>query len=354
MKAYINGIGAVSPQDTLNKDQFLEHIEGMVLPFLQILKPDYKEYINPKILRRMSKIIRMSIVAAQTALFDAGISVPEATITATGMGPLTDTEKFLGSVLDNDESLLNPTAFIQSTHNTMGAQIALLSGNNNYNLTYAQKSFSFENALLDALMLFQEEEVTSVLLGGIDEITQESWTISTKTGKYKASPVSNLEMLKDNQPGALAGEGATFLVLENKKSESSYARIEGIKSFFNQSGDFKVSVAIEAFLLDQDLAINDIDLVLMGYNGDNLNDKVYSELEKNLFTNSSVGYYKHLTGEYDTAVSFAVWLAAKIVKTGVVPDSIHKGGPARSGIKNILIYNHSRNIHHSLIMISKA
>lgn len=354
MKAYINGIGAITPQETLSKDQFLEHIEGMELPFLQILKLDYKEYINPKILRRMSKIIRMSIVAAQTALFDAGISVPEATITATGMGPQTDTEKFLGSVIDNDESLLNPTAFIQSTHNTMGAQIALLSGNNNYNLTYAQKSFSFENALLDALLLLQEEEVSNVLLGGIDEITQESWTISSKTGKYKASAVSNLEMLKDKQSGALAGEGATFLVLEDKESESTYARILGVKSLFNQSKDFNIFQAIKAFLLDQKMVINDIDLVLMGYNGDNLNDKVYSELEENHFANSTVGYYKHITGEYDTAVSFAVWLAAKIIKTGVVPDIIHKSGPARSGIKNILIYNHSRNIHHSLLLVSKA
>jgi len=354
LKAFINGIGAVSPQETLSKDQFLEHIERMDLPFLQILKPDYKEYINPKILRRMSKIVRMSIVAAQTALFDAGISVPEATITATGMGPQTDTEKFLGSVLNNDESFLNPTAFIQSTHNTMGAQIALLSGNNNYNLTYAQKSFSFENALLDALMLLQEEEVSNVLLGGIDEITQESWAISTKTGKYKASPVSNLEILKDNQRGALAGEGATFLVLENNESESTYAKIEGVKSLFNQSKGFNIFHAIETFLLDQDLALNDIDLVLMGYNGDNLNDKVYSELEENLFTNNQIGYYKHITGEYDTAVSFALWLAAKIIKTGVVPHTIRKGGITRSGIKNILIYNHSRNIHHSLILISKA
>ena len=58
---------------------------------------------------------------------------------------------------------------------------------------------------------------------------------------------------------------------------------------------------------------------------------------ENLFTNIQIGYYKHITGEYDTAVSFALWLAAKIIKTGVAPDTIRKGGITRSGIKNILI-----------------
>ncbi len=170
MKAYINGIGAVTPQDTLSGDHFLEHVEPQEDAFLQIIKPNYKEYINPKILRRMSKIIRMSIVSSQIAMADAGVEVPDATITATGMGPQADTEKFLGSILDNHESLLIPTAFIQSTHNTMGAQIALLAGNHNYNLTYAQKSMSFENALLDALMLIQEGDARNVLLGGIDRV----------------------------------------------------------------------------------------------------------------------------------------------------------------------------------------
>ena len=234
MKAFINGIGAVTPQETLSNDSFLETVEGKEESFLQVLKPDYKEYINPKILRRMSKIVRMSVVSAKTALSDAGIEIPDATITATGRGPQADTEKFLGSILDNKESLLNPTAFIQSTHNSMGAQIALMSGNNNYNLTYAQRSFSFENALLDTLMLIHEGDVNNVLLGGIDEITHESWLISTKTGKYKALPTNNLNIIGDNQPGALAGEGATFLVLGDKKSDSTYAQITGVKSIFKQ------------------------------------------------------------------------------------------------------------------------
>ena len=302
----------------------------------------------------MSKIIRMSIVSAHTALADAGIEVPDATITATGMGPQADTEKFLGSMLENKESLLIPTAFIQSTHNTMGAQIALLSGNHNYNLTYSQKSISFENALLDALMLIQEGDAGNVLLGGIDEITKESWRISTKTGKYKALPTHNLKMIGDEKPGALAGEGATFFVLEDEKKDSTYASIVGVKSYFNQPVDFDISKAIIRFLRDNDLSVNKIDLVLLGYNGDSFQDKAYLNLEENLFSKTKVGSFKNICGEYDTAVSFAVWLAARIIKEGIIPKMIHRKVPAISEINNVLIYNQSQNIHHSLLLLNKA
>ena len=136
----------------------------------------------------MSKIVRMSVVAAKTAMDEAGIMQPDAILTGTGMGCQADTEKFLNAILDNNETLLNPTAFIQSTHNTMGAQIALMLSNNNYNLTYVNRGFSFESALLDSLMIINEGKTKNLLLGGIDEITEESWLISTKTGMYKSEP----------------------------------------------------------------------------------------------------------------------------------------------------------------------
>ncbi|RLD31855.1 MAG: 3-oxoacyl-ACP synthase, partial [Bacteroidetes bacterium] len=45
MKAYINGIGAVSPQNTLSKDHFLDDVTDIEAHLLQILKPDYKEFV---------------------------------------------------------------------------------------------------------------------------------------------------------------------------------------------------------------------------------------------------------------------------------------------------------------------
>jgi len=354
MKAYINGIGAVSPQNTLSKDYFLDDVAAVEEGFLQILKPDYKAFIDPKVLRRMSKIIRMSTVAANTAMNEAGITQPDAIITGTGMGCQADTEKFLNAVIDNDESLLNPTAFIQSTHNTMGAQIALMQANHNYNLTYVNRGFSFESALLDSLMLINEGEVKNLLLGGIDEITEESWLISTKTGMYKANPTNNLKLLEDQQEGALSGEGANFFVLANQKSANTYARISGIDTFYKPENEQSVQDKIEVFLKHQKIDLKDIDLVILGYSGNPTSDNIYSHLENEMFAQNATAYFKHLSGEYDTAVSFATWLGAKMIKTGIVPGVVQKRKYMASAPKNVLIYNHSRNIYHSLILMQEA
>ena len=354
MKAYINGIGAVSPQNTLSKDHFLDDVTAIEAHLLQILKPDYKEFVSPKVLRRMSKIVRMSVAAAMTAMTEANIEQPDAILTGTGMGCQADTEKFLNSVLNNNEELLTPTAFIQSTHNTIGGQIALMLQNNNYNLTYVNRGFSFESALLDSLLLLAEGEAKDVLLGGIDEITEESWLISTKTGVYKKEALNNFKLLEDRQQGALSGEGAAFFMLSGKRSETSYAQITAPETFYKPESLAVINNRINQFLSGKSLTAESVDLVLFGYNGDQKPDTIYTQLEDELFSNSATAYYKHLSGEYDTAVSFAVWLAAKIMKTGTVPEIIQKRRFSGSTLKNILIYNISHNMYHSLTLLQEA
>ena len=57
---------------------------------------------------------------------------------------------FLRKMIEFEEKMLSPTAFIQSTHNTVGAQIALLLKCHHYNNTIVHRAFSFENALTEA------------------------------------------------------------------------------------------------------------------------------------------------------------------------------------------------------------
>ena len=65
-------------------------------------------------------------------------------------------ESSSAKMVDSNESALNPTPFIQSTHNTIGSQIALLLQCQGYNQTYTQRAFSFENVLLDAILELKE------------------------------------------------------------------------------------------------------------------------------------------------------------------------------------------------------
>ncbi len=100
------------------------------------------------------------------------------------------------------------------------------------------------------------------------------------------------------------------------------------------------------------LTIQDIDLIITGKNGDLKNDAVYEALDGSLFADSPKAYYKHLCGEYPTAMSFALWLASNMIKRGEVPAIVADGDIKNASPKKILIYNHYQNSYHSLMLLS--
>ena len=80
-------------------------------------------------------------------------------------------------MIELNEEMLPPTAFIQSTHNTVAAQIALMLKCHAYNNTFVHKGISFESALLDGIMLMRDNEASNFLVGAIDELTDNSYII---------------------------------------------------------------------------------------------------------------------------------------------------------------------------------
>jgi 3-oxoacyl-[acyl-carrier-protein] synthase II len=355
MEAYIRGIANISPQPTFDNGSFLEDIREYHTARLLAVSPEYRNYLQPNQLRRMCRHLKMGVTAAGMCLRDALVEMPDAIITGTGLGMMEETEKFLGSLLDNDEKLLNPTAFIQSTHNTVGAHIAVMLGCNNYNLTYVHGPVSFENAMLDSLMWLEEKPGANVLLGGVEEISEVYFDITDGMGFWKKSGVSNLELLKDKTPGTLAGEGASFFVLSKEKSPQNYGLIRGLSTRYNPEKQYIAADHIENFLSAQSLGPDDIDLVILGYNGDPQSDAVYDPVD-DLFDGKAIKtWYKHLSGEHHLASSFALWLAARILKSQSVPGIIRLDTNRGSGkLRNILLVNHYKNIHHSLILVSSC
>jgi 3-oxoacyl-(acyl-carrier-protein) synthase len=82
-------------------------------------------------------------------------------------------------------------------------------------MTYVHRGFSFESALLDSFIRIDSGESENVLLGGMDEITPNTFKIMQRLGQYKQNPVNNLALLKDHSRGTIAGEGATFFLLSS-------------------------------------------------------------------------------------------------------------------------------------------
>ncbi len=349
---YIRATGNISPQKTFGHPSLLAEPVVFSGNRLTCTEPDYKDFIDPKLIRRMSRIIRMGVAAATECLREAAIVKPDAIVTGTAYGCLDDTGSFITKMVEFNEELLTPTAFIQSTHNTIGAQIGLMLQCNNYNNAFVHRGFSFESALMDAIMLLKENAAQHVLVGAIDEITNISHTILNRMGLYKQGAISNLELVKTGIKGTIAGEGAAFFLLANEPSATDYAKLDGISTIYKPESITHIEQNILSFLEDHSVSLNDIDLVITGRNGDVDSDKLFDQLESSVFNNNTSTDYKHLCGDYPTATGFALWLAANILKTGELPAVLNNKNSNGNKVKRILIYNHYQGIHHSLLLVS--
>ena len=85
-RVYINGSCAISAQPTFEGD-FLDNInENVQDNVLPVIEPNYRDYIAPSAIRRMSRAVKMGIVASKRALGEACLELPEAIAVGTGMG----------------------------------------------------------------------------------------------------------------------------------------------------------------------------------------------------------------------------------------------------------------------------
>jgi acetyl-CoA acetyltransferase len=70
----------------------------------------------------------------------------------------------------------------------VGSQIALGMQCKAYNFTYVNAAVSFESALLDAKMQIDANEAASILIGGVDEMTDYTASLFKLAGFIKDDP----------------------------------------------------------------------------------------------------------------------------------------------------------------------
>lgn len=128
-----------------------------------------REYISPLESRRMGKLMRAAHLSALRAMDRAQITCPDAIITATARGLFETNLQFLDDIFANDEELLKPTIFMQSTHNTISSAIAIRCKCHGYNTTYSHGEESIDWAMRDAKRLIATGKAQSVLVVEFDE-----------------------------------------------------------------------------------------------------------------------------------------------------------------------------------------
>lgn len=349
---YINSAACISVQDTLNEN-FSEHLKPEnSTQVLKAIEPNYKEFIPPAMIRRMSKTVKMSSVASTLALKEAGIEKPDSIIVGTGMGCSQDSEKFLKNVLENNEEFLTPTFFIQSTHNTVAGQIALGLQCHGYNFTYVNTSSALEFSLLDAKLQILDGEAENVLVGSTDEKTDRIMELYQLSNTIKKEENLPSDYLNSKTEGVIWGEGSSFFVLGKEKTENSYGQLKDIQ-ITNKLESDETEKFIREFLVKNNLKNEEIDAVILGYSGDSKSD-IYYKHASEIFQNSSLLYYKHLSGEFNTASGFSMFIACQILKNQEIPKVMMINDIKKDEIKNVLLYNHLKGDDHSLILLEKA
>lgn len=348
MRIFINGIGSVSAQQ-LNPSTGEFRFSTQSGNRFLCQEPDYKEMVPAMQLRRMSKVVRLGVWSAKQALRDAGLERPDIITLGTAYGCLADTENFLGKMLTQEETMLTPTAFIQSTHNTVSGQIALMTQCYGHNFTFVHRGHSFETSLQEAMMWLNEQEANTnftVLTGGIDELTNDSFNIINRFGTYKRED----ELFEDNTDGCMAGEGANLFVLSQQQNEHSYAELMDVCLCRNAN----ITDELIHFLSDNHLSPDDIDTCLIGLNGDQRYDHIIRSNTVAL-KNAQFIPFKKWSGEYPTANAFAMTLACTMLKHQNMAKELNTNEAMTSGIepKNVLIHNHYKNQFHSFILLKR-
>lgn len=332
---YILSGCAISPQQSYDAAQFLQPVLTSNNGQFYVADPDYRQFINPVAIRRMSRQLKMGITAGMRALQLASILTPDAIITGTGLGSMTDTEHFLKDMIALDEATLNPTYFIQSTYNSINGWLAQQSKCTGYNQTYVNRGLSMEMALLDAQMLLNETgDTRHALVGGFDEMTPEYHLVKSKIGYWKKEAIdSNKLFAHSNTPGTIAGEGASFFVLANE--QKGICQLRGVHQIQDVQSQ-NIEGKIKGFLQSVGLELEDIDLIISGANGDSRHIEIYQTIESMGISDTGIVRYKQWTGEYPTSSGFGLWLALQVMQEQAIPMWKETSRPVRK----VLVVNY--------------
>lgn len=351
---YITHTSAITPQH--------QDTAALLQPLLKdidrkfyVQEPDYPQVIPAMQLRRMSKVLKMGVYCGMDCLSKSGIEKPDGIITGTGKGSMTDTEKFVKELKQYNEEAMNPTPFILSTYNAINGAIALQTKATGYNQTFVHRGSSFEVSLYDAqLKLHKEQEEQHYLVGCFDEITPEYFSIKDKIGYWKKDRDTAIPLWgQSGSKGTIAGEGSAFFMLSNKPGEA-IAAIHTIDTLYKPSEE-ELEQTIRNAIAKAGWHINEIDMLVLGLNGDKEDLLFYESAQQQFAETIPVMAFKHLCGEYETSGGFALWLACQYFSGTVLPEDIWYKKPKDKDFapRKILYYNHYRGWNHNVLLLSK-
>ncbi len=82
VKCYIQGTAAITPQHSFEGDLFSQPLRNNTSNLFQVTEPDYKAFIPPNSLRRMSRLLKMALLPHKSACRTAAWGCPAPSLQA--------------------------------------------------------------------------------------------------------------------------------------------------------------------------------------------------------------------------------------------------------------------------------
>lgn len=347
-RIYISAASQISMQHPLCED-WISSPEICSGSYCTAADPDFKGYMTAGEARRLSKSLKRSLAVSTHVLRRCGVACPDAILTGTGLGSVESTEAFLRDLCEQGEQLLKPTHFMQSTHNTYSALIAIATGAHGYNNTYSHKHISFESALWDAVLQLRTGKIGNALVGGHDGITPSYFTLLQRMGyvgrdgMVPCAPVNVALMLQ--------GGGGDEFVGSPSVTEPPLCELAGMKILYRPAAATWRS-ALDRLLSDAGLTLSGLDVVMTGVNGDPLNDRWYDGVLPDI----PKLRYKYLFGESYTAAGAGLYAAVHVLHRQALPAGMLQGEmpvPV-SGLKNLLLLHAYEGGRHVSLLLLKT
>lgn len=346
MNVYIENASQVSIQSPLCDDW----MSSPLMPeerLCRIKRPDFKQFLSPAISRRMGTILKCALTAALQCVSDDQRTHLSGILTGTGLGSVENTENFLLSMLEGEVGL-SPSNFMQSTHNTIGSQIAILFKCHGYNITFSHRGTSFDSALMNAMLKFKLGEFSTALVNGVDEMTEKYFQLFDQIGYWKKEITTLKDFMHPTSNGTFAGENCVSFLLSSTLKENSLCELCDTDLLYRPT-DTQILNCIDR---QTKLAnIDHIDGIIIGSNGDLDNDNEYFRLCNLIQPKTPRIIYKHLFGESFTISAMGLYVAAKCLKNKYIPAHITINSKRIDNPKSILILNHFKKTDYSITLL---
>jgi len=392
-KVVITGIGVVSPIG-IGKDAFWQGLkEGRngIKPVtlfdtstlnsklageISDFKPE--AILGDKGLRNLDRTTKLALCAAKLAMDDAVFRITEENTNDVGvvlgstMGSVRSISEFDKSFIKGGLRAVNPALFPNTVINSPASEISIWFKIKGFNSTISSGFNSSLDALEYARNFLILRRAQAVLVGGVEELCEQTYKGCYKLGFLAGSVNGNKELCAPfdlRRNGAVLGEGSVMFLMEmhetaKRRKARAYGTVEGLGTSFDSTRTYQynprgtaLKKAIKNALSRCNKSANEIDCIVSSANSTVIGDYSEAKIIASFYGDEKkpiVSAVKSMTGEtFSAGGAFQVATGLFSINNQCVTPTInYKEHDARCPVN--CVPNQSRPLSVSNVLVANS